>query len=270
MSDPVYASRSALVTGATDGIGYETALRLAKDGAAVIVHARTARRGEETVERMVKEGADPRQLTTAVADFADLAQVRTMAAEVAAKHPGLDLLVNNAGMAGPERRTLTDEGNEVTWQVNYLAHFLLTRLLAASLAARANSRVVNVSSSLHRTGNIDWTDIARARRYSRVAVYAQSQLALTVFAKALAERGQTAVSVHPGTIETRLLPLYGSTGRPVGEGAAAVLNLCHPGHAIDNGAYYDHLTVTTPGPGALDQRSPRRLWNLSTALTDLV
>lgn len=270
MSDPVYTSRTALVTGATAGIGYETALRLAKAGATVVVHARTPQRGQETIDRMVEDGADPRRLTTVVADFTDLGQVRAMAAEVADGQPSIDLLVNNAAMAGPERRTLTEDGHEITWQVNYLAHFLLTRLLAAPLAAVPGSRVVNVSSSLHRTGNIDWTDLTRARRYSRVAVYAQSQLALTVFSKALAERGQTAVSLHPGMIDTALLPLYGTTGRPVGEGAAAVLNLCHPGHHVDNGAYYDHLTAAQPGPGALDRRSPRRLWNLSTTLTDLI
>lgn len=78
------------------------------------------------------------------------------------------------------------------------------------------------------------------------------------------------MSLHPGTIETKLLPLYGNSGRPIGEGAAAVLNLCHPDHEVADGGYYDHLTEAQPGPGALDQRSPRRLWNLSTALTDLV
>ncbi|MGC0420067.1 SDR family NAD(P)-dependent oxidoreductase [Embleya sp. AB8] len=269
MSESVYSSRTALVTGATDGIGYETALRLAVGGAEVVVHAVDDTHAQAAVERMVADGADRRTLTTAVADFTDLGQVRAMAAEIAAAHPRLDLLVNNAAIAGPERRTLTEDGNEVTWQVNYLAHFLLTRVLEASLAAASDSRVVNVSSSLHRTGNIDWTDLTRARRYSRVAVYAQSQLALAVFAKALAERGQGAVSLHPGTIDTALLPLYGRVGRPVGEGAAAVLNLCHPEHEVVNGGYYDHLTAAEPGPGVLDKRSPRRLWNVSSTLTDL-
>jgi NAD(P)-dependent dehydrogenase (short-subunit alcohol dehydrogenase family) len=266
MPADVFAARTALVTGATRGIGYETARRLLLAGATVVLHARTPVGAMTCIERLAEGGADVRLAKVAVADFGDLGQVAQMADEVAAAYPALDLLVNNAAMAGPARRTLTSAGHEVTWQVNYLAHFLLTRTLAGPLAAAHGSRVVNVSSSLHRRGRIAWRDPSRPRRYSGLAAYAQSQLALTVFAKALADRGQTAVSLHPGTIATRMLPLYGHRGHPVGEGAAAVLNLCHPGHPVDSGAYYDHLTAIRPGRAALEHDAARRLWDLSSEL----
>ncbi|NEE35780.1 short-chain dehydrogenase, partial [Streptomyces sp. SID7982] len=89
------------------------------------------------------------------------------------------------------------------FQVNFLAHYLLTHLLEPALTADPGGRVVNVSSSLHRAGSIQWNDVNRTKRYSRLAAYAQSQLALTVFA---ADPRVTAVSVHPGVCVTSLLP----------------------------------------------------------------
>ncbi|MGC0418008.1 SDR family NAD(P)-dependent oxidoreductase [Embleya sp. AB8] len=264
------APRTALVTGAESGIGYETARLLAVAGLSVIVHARTGFGAKETVDRLVEDGADPLRLDTAVADFAFLDDVNDMAHEVLMKHPTLDVLVNNAALVGPEGRTLTDEGNEISFQVNYLAHFLLTRLLEPAFAAASAPRVVNVSSTLHRTGNINWTDLTRSRRYSRVAAYAQSKLALTIFARAYGQYAQgaaTSVSIHPGVVSTRLLPYYGTIGRPAAEGAATVTHLCSTATELEPGAYYDRLAEGRPNPSVDEARTMQRLWKLSTHLT---
>lgn len=124
-------------------------------------------------------------------------------------------------------------------------------------------RVVNVSSSLHRTGSIQWSDLSRARRYSRLAAYAQSQLALTVFA---ADPRVTAVSVHPGICETALLPLYGQNGAIAADGACHVVRLCDPAVEIVNGAYYEGDERVQPAPAATEERAIKRLTKLADVL----
>jgi NAD(P)-dependent dehydrogenase (short-subunit alcohol dehydrogenase family) len=171
--------------------------------------------------------------------------------------------VNNAGMAAPERHTITADGNEVAFQVNFLAHYLLTCLLEPALTSNPGGRVVNVSSSLHRTGSIQWSDPNRARRYSLLAAYAQSQLALTVFA---ADPRVTAVSVHPGVCDTALLPLYAHDGVTPAEGAAHVVRLCDPSVEIVNGAYNDRAERVDPAPAATEDRTVKRLNKLADLL----
>ncbi|WP_349362089.1 SDR family NAD(P)-dependent oxidoreductase [Streptomyces sp. H27-C3] len=146
--------RTAFVTGATSGIGWETARLLGKQGCHVVVHARDYSSGEEAIT----------QLDLAVADFSRLGEVRSMAQSVARHHPAVDILINNAAVAAPERHTITADGVELTFQVNFLAAYVLTRALKGPLTARAGSRVVNVSSSMHRTASISWNDINRTRR----------------------------------------------------------------------------------------------------------
>lgn len=192
---------TVLITGATNGIGLETARCLATAGNTVIVHARTADEGELAFEELVKAGADPLRLRPAVADFSRLDDVRRLADHVARAHREIDVLINNAAVAGPERHTLTPDGHEPTFQVNYLAPYLLTRLLWEPLTSGRRGRVVNVSSSLHRSGHLHWGDLDNIVRYAPVAAYAQSKLALTMFTRAIAEHGQAgpaAVAVHPG------------------------------------------------------------------------
>ncbi|GFE27579.1 hypothetical protein Sliba_80320 [Streptomyces nigrescens] len=177
--------------------------------------------------------------------------------------PPSDTLVNNAGIAAPERHTLTADGNEIVLQVNFLAHYLLTCLLEPALTSDPGGRVVNVSSSLHRTASIQWSDPHRVRRYSRLAAYAQSQLALTVFA---ADPRVTAVSVHPGACETELLSLYAINGASAAEGAAHVVRLCDPATEIVNGAYYDRDQRVEPAEAATEDRTVKRLSKLADQL----
>ncbi|MGP9023080.1 SDR family NAD(P)-dependent oxidoreductase [Streptomyces sp. BR1] len=265
MSSASLSGRTALVTGATSGIGYETARLLAARGATVLVHGRTADEAQAATDRLIATaGVEAGQLCAYAADFTRLEEVEALAVRVVANHPHLDVLVNNAGMAAPERHTITADGNEIAFQVNFLAHYLLTNLLEQALTSDPGGRVVNVSSSLHRTGNIQWSDPNRARRYSRLAAYAQAQLALTVFA---ADPRVTAVSVHPGICDTGLLPLYAHEGAPAAEGAAHVVRLCDPAVEIVNGAYYDRDQRVEPAPAATEGRSVQRLNKLASLLT---
>lgn len=266
MSSASLSGRTVLVTGATSGIGYETARQLAERGATVLLHGRTAARAQAAADRLVATcGLDAGRLRPCSADFTDLGSVERLAHHVRASHPHLDVLVNNAGMAAPERHTVTSDGNEIAFQVNFLAHYLLTCLLESALTSEPGGRVVNVSSSLHRTASVRWSDPHRARRYSRLAAYAQAQLALTVFA---ADPRVTAVSVHPGICATSLLPLYGVQGASAAEGAAHVVRLCDPATEIVNGAYYDRGQRVEAAPGATGARTVKRLDKLAAQLVN--
>ncbi|MFC0843217.1 SDR family NAD(P)-dependent oxidoreductase [Streptomyces noboritoensis] len=265
MSSSKLSGPTVLVTGATSGIGYETARQLAERGATVLVHGRTVDEAQAATDRLIATaGVEAGRLCAYAADFTRLEEVEALAARVVANHPHLDVLVNNAGMAAPERHTVTADGNEIAFQVNFLAHYLLTNLLEQALTSDPGGRVVNVSSSLHRTGNIQWSDPNRSRRYSRLAAYAQAQLALTVFA---ADPRVTAVSVHPGVCDTALLPLYAHEGVSAAEGAAHVVRLCDPAIEIINGAYYDRDERVDPAPAATENRSVQRLNKLASLLT---
>ncbi|MEU4147436.1 SDR family NAD(P)-dependent oxidoreductase [Streptomyces parvulus] len=264
MPESSLSSRTVLVTGATSGIGLETARHLALCGADVLLHGRTAEESRRAADHLsATKGIRPEQLRTYAADFARLEEVEALARNVVSDHPHLDVLVNNAGMAAPERHTVTGDGNEIAFQVNFLAHYLLTCSLEPALTSDPGGRVVNVSSSLHRTASIQWADPNRARRYSRLAAYAQSQLALTVFT---ADPRVTAVSVHPGVCDTTLLPLYAHEGVTPAEGAAHVARLCDPAVEIVNGAYYEGHERVTPAPAATEDRTVKRLNKLADLL----
>ncbi|WP_171165741.1 SDR family NAD(P)-dependent oxidoreductase [Streptomyces sp. I05A-00742] len=258
------ATRTVLVTGATSGIGWETARLLAGRGDTVVVHAPDRAAGDDAITRLVAAGADARRLHLVTADFSRLDEVRAMAARVADEHPVLDVLVNNAAVASPEQRTVTADGNELSFQVNFLAAYLLTHELAGPLGARPGSRVVNVSSSMHRTASISWNDPQRARRYSRLAAYAQSQLALTIFSREQAP--WTSVSIHPGVCDTALLPLYAHEGDSPEAGAERVVRLCDPGTELVPGAYYDRTALSPAAPVAMEDRTVRRLCRLADQL----
>ncbi|MEV7416537.1 SDR family NAD(P)-dependent oxidoreductase [Streptomyces sp. NPDC089919] len=258
------SGRSVLVTGATAGIGYEAARQLAERGATVLMHGRTPAEAQAAADALVAtSGIDSSRLVPLAADFTHLDEVESLARTVNRAHPDLFCLVNNAGMAAPERHTLTADGNEIALQVNFLAAYLLTNLLQDALTNAPGGRVVNVSSSLHRTAAIQWNDPHRLRRYSRLAAYAQSQLALTVFAS---DPRVTAVSVHPGVCDTGLLHLYGNEGETAAEGAGHVVRLVDPATEIVNGAYYDRDRCVAPAPVATEERTVKRLTKLADLL----
>ena len=147
-----------------------------------------------------------------------------------------------------------------------MAAYLLTTKLAPKLAS-AHGRVINVSSVMHRGGNIGWKDLW-VRHYSPLAMYAQSRLALTMHTRSLAEAGTslTALSVHPGMFATPMLPVYGHSGRPAEEAAHILATLSSPGYPVVDGGYYDSLKPARAAALVDNARARERLEKLTTDL----
>ena len=176
--------KTVLVTGATGGIGLETARELSRLGARVIIGARDAAKGQAVVSEIARGGGQAEFLRI---DMASFASIREAAARLAAAHPKLDVLVNNAGVVTKKREVSVD-GHEVIWETNFLGAALLTRLLLPQLLAAPRPRVVNVSSMAHAYGRIDWNNLELSRNWRGIRAYANSKLALVLFTRELSRR----------------------------------------------------------------------------------
>jgi len=276
----------ALVTGAASGIGFHISLGLARLGATVTLGTRSEARGQQAVDRIRSEIRDS-DVSYLVADLAALGQVRAFAAETLALYPTLHVLVNNVGGYFMQR-SLTVDGYEMTFALNHLSHFLLTRLLLDRLIATAPSRVVNISSSAHYDGKMRFEDLGHRRGYRfGWAPYAQSKLANVLFAKELARRLSgtrvTANAVHPGTVRTGLFtkntpwPLrpfaaiwMALMGISEQEGARGPLWLASsPELDGVSGEYFNLKRRVRSSAPSNDLDAARRLWEVSEQLTGL-
>jgi len=195
------SGRVCLVTGATSGIGRETARGLAHSGARVLLVARDRGRGAELAAEIQSAGA-PGSVELLIADLACLGDVRSLAGQIRQGHDRLDVLIHNAGAVNSTRR-VTAEGIEATLAVNHLAAFLLTDLLAPLLQATPSSRVVTVSSYMHtRVKDIPWDDLQAEHDFSAAATYNLTKLFNVLFTYELARRwvgtSVTANALHPG------------------------------------------------------------------------
>ena len=265
---PATTPRVALVTGSTDGLGREVARRLAASGAHVIIHGRNRERGLQVVQDIQREGKGSARFFAA--DFASLAQVRAFGDSVLHDYDHIDVLVNNAGIwLSGDRRTLSADSVEMHFAVNYLAGYLLTRMLLPRLVAAAPSRIVNVSSGSQTAIRFD--DVMLERGYSDARGYAQSKLAQVMFtvdlAEELAGRGVTVAALHPATyMNTTMVVSHDVTPQStVEEGAAAVLHLID-GADVLSGRYYVGLTPGRPNAQALDAAARSQLRALSERL----
>ncbi len=200
---PAQTGKLAVITGASGGLGFETALALVAKGAAVIVAARNAEKGSAAVAKLGDRARfEP-------LDLADLASVASFAHRLTQKGQAIDILVNNAGLAAPPKRAVTRDGFEIQFGTNFLAHFALTARLLPLLRDAASPRVVSVSSIFHK-GDINFDDVMSERRYSPVKSYSQSKLANLIFARELQRRsdargwGLLSVAAHPGVAATEL------------------------------------------------------------------
>ena len=216
-------SKVAIVTGATGGLGYETALGLARRGAVTVLAARNPDKGASAVARIQRDLPGAR-VRFEMLDLASLASVARFAAAVHAAHNGvIDILVNNAGVMGLPRRQLTQDGFEQQIGVNYLGHFALTAGLKDALcAAPGGGRVVNVASLAHRRAELDLDDLQSERSYNPMRAYARSKLAMLVLAIELHRRAErngwnlVSVAAHPGWARTEII------GNGIGEGAPGI------------------------------------------------
>jgi NAD(P)-dependent dehydrogenase (short-subunit alcohol dehydrogenase family) len=264
-----------LVTGATDGIGRETARELTRRGARVLVHGRNPGRVADTVAELRSLGGAPPE--PVVADLASLAAVRAMAAELAARGVQPEVLLHNAGVY-MKRREHSADGFEMTLAVNHLAPFLLTHLLLASSVGDQLRRIVNVSSMAHNRGRIDLEDVQLLRAsFNSYASYASSKLANVLFtvelARRLAQRKVMVNALHPGVSSTKLLTegfeMEGSDS--IEASAATSVMLCvDPGLAQATGGYYVRGKPAPMHAVARDVELGRRFYEVSVGMTGAV
>lgn len=281
--------RTAVVTGANSGLGLQTAIGLAKRGAAVVLACRSEERGAAAL-RVAREASGSELLTLRLLDLGNLESVRSFSRDW---NGPLDLLVNNAGvMATPLKRTA--DGFEQQFGINHLGHFALTGLLLDALRQSESARVITVSSLAHRRGRIDFNDLNAQARYRPWKAYNQSKLANLLFTMELDRRLRaagwpvTAAAAHPGLSATNLtagmrgaavLDLLGGFFRVMGqsdvEGAEPIL-LAATGQHVHGGDYYGpggpgetrgKAVLVAPAPSVLDEEVAARLWSASEELT---
>ncbi|MDP4149887.1 MAG: oxidoreductase [Bacteroidota bacterium] len=294
---PDLRGRTAIVTGASGGVGYEIAFQLAVHGAHVILASRNHDRTSEAARR-IKAAAPKTSVEVQLLDLADLHSVRRFTTTFSERHHGLDILVNNAGASGGPHR-LTKDGLEAHFQINYLGHFALTGLLMSRLSLRAGSRVVSMSSDIASQGRIHFEDLQSQHKYGFVRAYAQSKLANLLFAFELDRRcrqagnGVMSLATNPGVARSGLLigkdadwgrPRSGTENllrilqnilaQPAEKGALPALY-----QATDPSATSSEYVIGTkwPRPGypssgkipraALDRTTARQLWEISEKLT---
>ena len=266
--------QTILITGATDGLGRATARELVSRGVTVLVHGRSRERGEQTVEELRGLARDTDRVELHVADLSSLEDVRRLAAEVEQGRDRLDVLVNNAGIVASTREESRD-GHELTFAVNHLSHFLLTRLLLPLLRGSAPARIVNVSS-IGQTA-IDFEDVMLERGYGDFRAYAQSKLAQVMFTFELSARlrsegepGVTVNALHPATLmDTKMVrESFGRAQSTVDEGVRALVRLAI-GEDVEGvtGRFFDGAREAGVDRQAHDPEARRRLWELSDELT---
>ena len=297
---PSQAGRTALITGANSGIGYQAALQLARHGAHVLLGCRNEAKGRGALERLLREarGANGEGASAEVVqlDMASLTSIRDFAAAFIGRGIVMDLLINNAGVMALPKRELTEDGFERQFGTNHLGHFALTGLLLPALLAAPAPRVVTVASLAHRTGKIEFDNLQRERGYEGWDAYNASKLANILFAKELDRRARAAhsrllsLAVHPGVSTTSIFANGPGTMNlkaimvkllaPVmmqNDEAGALPTLyaatspdAHGGEYIGPDGFGELKgapVVVQPRPQALDVAVGERLWTVSEDLT---
>lgn len=303
---PSQAGRRALITGANSGIGFPTALWLARRGAAVMLACRDKAKGEAAVTKLRDEvpGAN---ILLEMLDLSSLASVRELAERELQRDLPLDLLINNAGVMAPPKRLQTKDGFELQFGTNVLGHFALTGLLLPALERAAakespdqsGPRVITVASIAHKRGRINFEDLQSTASYSPTGAYQQSKLADLMFAFELERRleakssGILSVAVHPGVAQTNLfqsgdfssfeLMIRKAVGHLIGtllnsetEGALPTLYAA-TSPDVKGGGYYGpqgfqemrggDVGPAQIAPQALDEGAAARLWTVCQSLT---
>jgi NAD(P)-dependent dehydrogenase (short-subunit alcohol dehydrogenase family) len=285
---PSMSGKTVVVTGANSGIGKATAAALAGAGARTFLTARNEASGREAVAE-IRRAAGSEDVELVVFDFADLASVRRGAADLLDRCDRIDVLVNNAGLV-LTKRIETKDGFEATFGINHLGPFLLTTLLLdriiASAPAPAPARIVNVSSTAHRSARrgLDFDDLQSSAHYSGMQAYSKSKLANILFTTELARRprgtGVTANAAHPGTVATGFARDGDTTGvfafgvkvikpfvlTPEKGARTSVYLASSPDVADVTGQYFVKCRPAKPSAAARDEQAAARLWSVSEEL----
>jgi len=274
--------KTCIVTGANSGIGYVTAKELARRKAHVIMACRRQEAGMKAVEQaiteLLKEDSTLRRedikLEYMYLDLASFQSVRNFVSAFQAKGLPLHFLINNAGIMNAPH-SLTEDGCELTFEVNHLSHFLLTNLLLDKLKQSAPSKIINVSSSMHTMGRINFDDLKGERSYSGYKSYSQSKVANLLFTYELARRlegsGVTCNAVHPGFVHTEIgknspvVTAMSVFARSPEKGAMTTLYVAlHPDAATANGEYFSNTAVSSSTSYSHNQEIQKRLWDFSS------
>ncbi len=273
---------TSVVTGANSGIGFVVSTELARRGSEVVMVCRDRAKGEAALAE-VRRGTGNGSAQLLLADLSSLESVRELASEVLAAHERVQVLVNNAGVI-IGRRTVTPDGLESTFVVNNLSHFLLTQLLLDRLKRSSPARIVNVSSSAHYRGRLDFQDLQEERGYGASKAYSQSKLAQVLFTHELAKKlegtGVTVNAVHPGAVRTH----WGDEGGALGIGiriARPFLLSPEKGGMTPvfvatsqevegvSGKYFSKMKVVESSKESYDEAEMKKLWDVSTQLCGL-
>ncbi|HKT18249.1 MAG TPA: SDR family oxidoreductase [Stellaceae bacterium] len=276
--------KTCIITGASDGIGLETARRLGALGARLVLVGHNRGKGEAALARLRAQlpGA---AIEMRYADLALRSEVVRVASELLRAAPRVDVLVNNAG-AFFARRMVTPDGLEQTFALNHMGYVVLTELLLERLAASAPARIVNVASEAHRKAALDFADLQCARSYSGWKAYQRSKLCNILFTRALAQRlagtGVTANCLHPGFVATSfgdnnsgvvgfgiaLAKRFSAIS--VAQGAETPVYVASaPALEGITGRYFDKCKERAPSAAAQDEAAAARLWQESRALAGL-
>lgn len=277
------SGKRVLLTGATNGIGEVTAVELAKAGAKLTLVARSQQKAEATLQK-IRAVAPDADVEFLYADLCVMKEVRRVAQEFKAKHQRLDVLINNAGATFSNRES-TPDGYEMTFALNHLSYFLLTRELVEVLKASAPARVVSVASEGHRLGRIDFDDLQAGKgSYKGVFVYSTSKLANILFSNELARRlsgtGVTSNAVHPGVVNTGfarntpgwfnvVIRAFSAFMLSPEKGARTTLHVATAPELGDvTGSYFARQKLKRPARAAQDEAAAKRLWEASEALVN--
>ncbi|MFZ0169092.1 MAG: SDR family oxidoreductase [Candidatus Dormiibacterota bacterium] len=280
------AGKRVIITGATGGIGLAAARELARLGAHLSIVARSEARAAAAVAQITAHGGLGTEVDVLHADLSSQASIRHLADEILARHPRVDVLINNAGGMNGSRR-LTEDHLELTWAVNHLAPFLLTTSLLERIKASTPARIITTTSDAHAGARIPFDDINADRGYGNFGFtrYGQTKLANILFTAALAQwlegTGVTANCYHPGLVASgfnrnngTLMALAMTVARPFArtpaKGADTMVWLADsPDVSAESGGYFVDRTRVQPSAAARDPEAARRLWELSEEETGL-
>ena len=269
-----------VITGATSGIGWVAAEKLARMGARLVLIARDRARGEATLVKL-REAGPGEAHSVHYADLSTIAEMKRVAGEIAAAEPRVDVLINNAGALFSSRQ-VTADGIEMTFATNHMSYFVVTLGLAERLRSTPGARVVNTSSHAHKGRRLDFDDLQSAKDYRGFPVYGKSKLCNILFTRELAKRwadtGVTVNALHPGFVSTRfgdqsggffqrgiqVVKLFAISPE---KGAETIIYLATSDEVTKvSGKYFYKCRAVNPTREAQDEASARRLWEESERL----